>query len=383
MKCSVCGASLGKPIYDSDASSSMTSLCEIIPGSTKVYNCQSCSHIQSAEIENISEYYDKQYTILVNSEEEDQIYEVIEDNIIYRSEHQLNTLVNKLELDSKPNTKILDYGCAKGALIRQLKSLQPDLSLHLFDVSDRYIQFWERFLNADQWATYEIPEKWHGYFDVVTSFFALEHIVDVHDTLRHVKKCLKPNGVFYFIVPNTHTNPGDFIVVDHVNHFTTNSLMRMLHDAGFGDIDVDETSHRGAFVVVARQGSKDADGKQITNIKQTLRSTRDMSEYWKNCADSVRIFENNHKSKDAAIYGSGFYGCYIFSQLQEVESVKCFLDQSPYQQNSTLQDKPIVSPLQLPKNVEAVYVGLNPSIAKREIGKVDSLCDRQLDFFYL
>ena len=201
MKCSVCGASLGEPIYDSDSSISMTSLCEIIPGSTKVYNCQVCSHIQSAEINNISVYYDKQYTILVNSEEEDQIYEVVEGNIVYRSEHQLNTLVNKLELDSKPETKILDYGCAKGALIRQLSSLQPDLSLHLFDVSDRYIQFWKRFLNADRWATYEVPKKWHGYFDVVTSFFALEHILDLHDTLMKVKKCLKPDGVFYFIVP--------------------------------------------------------------------------------------------------------------------------------------------------------------------------------------
>ncbi len=383
LKCNVCRSLLGEPIYDSGSSVSLTSLCEIIPGSSKVYDCQSCSHIQSAEIANVSDYYDKQYTILVNSEEEDQIYEVVEGNLVYRSEHQLKLLINKLGLHSKPKTKILDYGCAKGALIRQLSSLQLNLSLHLFDVSDRYIQFWERFLNADQWATYEIPEKWHCYFDVVTSFFALEHIVDLDDTLRQIKKCLSPDGVFYFVVPNTYTNPADFIVVDHVNHFTSNSLLRMLLDAGFDSVEIDEKSHRGAFVVVARKGIEGTARQQAKNVEQTLKSTRDISAYWKHCADSIQSFENSHQGKKSAIYGAGFYGCYILSQLQKTEFVSCFLDQSPFQQNETIYDKPVLSPSQLSENVEVIYVGLNPSVARNGIGDIVTLRERQIDYFYL
>ena len=65
------------------------------------------------------------------------------------------------------------------------------------------------------------------------------------------------------------------------------------------------------------------------NIEQTLKSTREMSTYWQNCADSIRRFENSHQGKESAIYGSGFYGSYIFSQLKEAGLVKCFLDQKP------------------------------------------------------
>ena len=84
----------------------------------------------------------------------------------------IDVLQNKLELDA--DTKILDYGCAKSSMMRALQKDLPALRPFLYDVSDRYVPFWEKFAEPSNWAVYATPSSWDGYFDIVTSFFALE-----------------------------------------------------------------------------------------------------------------------------------------------------------------------------------------------------------------
>ena len=56
-------------------------------------------------------------------------------------------------------------------------------------------------------------------------------------------------------MPNVRRNAGDFIVVDHVNHFMPTSLRLLFANAGFTDVVIDEASHAAAYVVTARRGS--------------------------------------------------------------------------------------------------------------------------------
>ncbi|HEX5337634.1 MAG TPA: hypothetical protein VFW53_04285, partial [Gallionella sp.] len=158
--CNLCGTHLTDLIYESGSAKSLTSLCTVYPEATRVYFCHSCGHVQSVEIGNIDSYYDKDYDILVASEEEDQIYEVVDGRNVYRTDHQVVTLLNKIELP--PGAKILDYGCAKSSTMHRLADRQIGIQPYLFDVSDRYIPFWKKFLSEDQWATYSIPAAWDG-----------------------------------------------------------------------------------------------------------------------------------------------------------------------------------------------------------------------------
>lgn len=359
MKCNVCGSADTVEIYRSGNGRSLTSLCEVMPGEVRVWSCRSCSHLFGQPLPDTDAFYDTDYKILLAHEDEDQIYEVKGDTITYRTDHQMAVLMDLAA--PKDGARVLDYGCAKAAMAKRLKTARPDLSINLFDVSGMYEPYWEKFVRPDGTAIYETPEAWNGQFDLVTSFFAFEHIPDPAKSLAHVHALLADGGMFYAIVPDTFGNIADFVVIDHVNHFTRPSVHRLLSDAGFGDIAISDTLHRGALVFSARKGSASSEAPETAEV---LARSRDIAAYWQNINGRLRAAEAT-VTGEAAIYGSGFYGSYILAQLRQPENVTCFLDKNPFQQGKTLFSKPVLSPDALPASTGAFYIGLNPSIARK------------------
>lgn len=367
--CNVCGAALSPRVYTSGGDTSIDSLCRIVKLQTYVRVCTTCAHVQTEELLDTDAYYDKGYDILLESEDEDQIYEVIDGNPVYRTEHQVNTLLSKLQL--KPGALMLDYGCAKSGTYRALGKVRPDLQLHLFDVSERYIPFWATFLSPENWAAYQPRPEWEGRFEVITSFFAFEHIAEPNKALANVAKLLKSGGKFYCIVPNIFTNIADFIVVDHINHFTEASLSHMFLAAGFNTVDIDTQSHRGAFVVTAEKALGQPKQADVIGL---LKGIHDMAEFWSAAAAKNREFERTLAADEVlAIYGAGFYGTFLFTTLRSPERVSCFLDQNPFLQGHSIQGKPVVKPSAMSAGVTTLLVGLNPVSAKSIVERMPTL----------
>lgn len=384
-RCSVCGQALCDPLYTSGNGQSLTSLCRIHPGQTRVFACRNCAHLQTATIENVNAYYDSEYDILVESEEEDQIYEVRDGEPTYRTEHQIRVLQDKLGL--RGHVDLLDYGCAKSSTIRALCAMAPGIAPHAFDVSARYIPFWEKFIPVGNWAVNTVKSEWTSRFDVVTSFFSLEHIPAVADSVLEIASLLQPGGIFYCIVPNVFGNSADFIVVDHCNHFTEPSLHRLLVDAGLQPREIDATAHRGAFVVVAE---KPAHGEVVevpaprTVIERTCDELSALATFWRNAASRIRAYESGLKDdRRVAIYGAGFYAAFITAALAQPGRIVCYLDQNPFLQGKDFNARPILPPTELPEGVETVLVGLNPAHASAIIADIPALEGRRLDYFYL
>jgi SAM-dependent methyltransferase len=387
VKCNICNHQLVTPIFSSKENISITSLCEVYPQKTEVFFCENCGHLQTTPLIDIEKYYDLSYKILIDTEEEDQLYQAIDGQKKYRIDHQLETLLNKVVVPQ--NAQILDYGCAKSATFKKLVQIRTDLTPHLFDVSEMYIPFWEKFVQPDNWATYIVKPEWEEYFDLVTSFFALEHVAKPEEMLIAIDRLLKPGGVFYGIVPNTYTNIADFVVIDHVNHFSESSLEFLLKNTGFESIDIDTESHNGAFVVTAKKKSTNRSSQlenwssqdAIANLEQQANL---IAEYWHNITAKVRNFESeHHDSQSVAIYGSGFYGTLIATCLKNLDRVECFVDLSPYRQGKYLLEKPIVSPQELSRSIELVYVGLNPQIGSHSIAGIDDWGGYRHKYFYL
>jgi 2-polyprenyl-3-methyl-5-hydroxy-6-metoxy-1,4-benzoquinol methylase len=387
LSCNVCAAPLTHALYESVDMNSLTSLCQLRSGATRVYACGRCAHLQTEEMADAASFYERDYDILVNSEEEDQIYEVKPDGTqVYRTAHQVKVLLDKLPLPS--GARILDYGCAKSAMTKSLLAQRSDIEPHLFDVSARYIPFWEKFIEPGRWAVHETPSAWQGYFDVVTSFFSMEHMVQPEASVLKMAGMLKPGGALYCIVPNVATNVADFIVLDHVNHFSAPSLAYLLSGAGLVVESIDDTAHRGAFVVVARSVNKaepmGLPAEFSHNVQDWLSRFQGMASFWSNAAERVRAQEAQlPPDAETAIYGAGFYGAFVVSCLKEPQRVVCHLDQNVYLQGRELNGRPIFLPAQLPVHIQNVWVGLNPTHARQIVSQVDALKARSMSFLYL
>jgi SAM-dependent methyltransferase len=384
MNCTVCGTPLSDKLYDSGDALSLTSLCTVHDGRTEVYACSCCAHVQSTAMAGIDAYYDDSYDILVDSEEEDQIYEVVAGHKVYRTEHQVKVLRDKFELTT--GMRILDYGCAKSATMRTLAGQIPGLEVHLFDVSDRYRPFWDKFIARERGATFELPADWQGSFEAVTSFFSLEHMAQPQDALHKIARLLRTGGTFYGIVPNVLANIADLIVVDHVNHFTPLSLAWLLRANGFEVQEISDSAHRGALVFVARKLGQPAvtQSARQDEVQAIVNQAHRIADFWQQAGARVQAFEQTlPPDVPVALYGAGFYGAFIASWLRQPQRIRHVIDQNAFLQGRQLHGAPVIAPGDLPADVSTLLVGLSPAHARQIVGDIDAFTGRSLNCFYL
>ncbi|WP_454737358.1 class I SAM-dependent methyltransferase [Cupriavidus necator] len=383
--CNVCGNALETPIYESAEDSSITTMNILVPGRTRVFPCGHCGHLQTAELQDAVDYYANVYAINLTSDDDDQLYQIMDGRPVYRADHQAEVLLSKLDLFD--GCRILDYGCAKAPTLKKVAARAPQVRPFLFDVTDKYQEFWRKFPGVAGWACHQTDPAWAATMDVVLSFYALEHISALQDAVANIKALLKPGGIFYFTVPNVQQSPSDFIVADHVNHFTEESLHYLLGAQGFDHIEVDARAHDAAYVVTARLGAG-ASGKPVMPapgaIARLDAAARKMSEYWSGVAGRIQAFERSQPAgATSAIYGAGFFGNFIAATLASMSHVACFVDRNAHLQGRQCLDREVVAPAALPAHVGHLYVGLNPRISREAIRSIAGWQDRQLEIFYL
>jgi SAM-dependent methyltransferase len=381
--CMVCGTPCGEPAYRHDGVTSVSSTARPISAPTVVYVCEVCAHVQTPPVGDLGAYYDTAYNVHLESDDSDDLYAVRDGVPVYRAQHQANVALEKLALPA--GASVLDYGCGKGMSLRALLAARPDLDGAVFDVSDAYRAAWDAFVPRENQAAYAAPASWAGRFDAVLSFFALEHAGEPRAFLREVRALLRPGGELHLTVPNVRRNVGDFIVVDHVNHFMPTSLRRAFADAGFVDVRIDEDAHDAAYVVDARRGP---DGAPLAaapaDVSRYVAEAHHFAAFWSAASDAVTAFEREHaRGRRSAIYGSGFYGVFIASRLADRANLSYFLDRNPHQQAKRIFDRPVLPPDALGDDVDVIYVGLNPARAKEIAAGVAPLHRRAREYFYL
>jgi SAM-dependent methyltransferase len=349
----------------------------------EVFLDEELGHLHTKCYINTEKYYDREYFLYTEDEENDILYAVKDGEKIFRQQHQLNVLLEKINFN-KP-LRILDYGCAKGTVMKRLRQVYPQTQVYLFDVSQMYIPLWNKFLSEAYYATYQPKPEWSDYFDVVTSFFAFEHITDPKQEFLNVRKLLKDEGIFYCIVPNVHENPCDLIVADHLHHYSSASIKYLLAKTGFRLIEIDTTSHFAAYIIIAQKANKDRLDCNINQdeVKQANISARNTASYWTELQNKIESYERQTEGRATAIYGAGVYGNFIASVLKNKSNLACFIDQNPIIQGKYIQEKQVLSPEQLPNNIQDVYVGLNPKIAKAAIQEIQEWKSKTINFFYL
>lgn len=371
--CPVCSASLSEPVYRGAVGRSLDSLGRLLPFETRVHCCRSCDHVSTEPIPDLDLYYAENYRISLGSEDDDQLYEMVGNTRVFRTDHQARLLTELVEW--QPGARVLDFGCAKASTLRKAMPALPNVELSLYDVSDHYRTHWDTFVPRQRQAVHTLPDDWRGRFDLVTSLFSLEHIATPKTALDDISSLLADEGYLYLVVPDMFTNPGDFVVLDHVNHFTIASLERLLSDAGLTIRWVRNDVHRGALVAMAGKTPN-----PIPAPRQSPSGDPDkLAEWWNGIAGRVRAIEQRCDG-DSAIYGAGFYGSFVYATLENPKRVRCFLDNNPYLQGTQHLSKPILPPADCPPSIRDLWIGLNPLHARRIMAGINlgSVSPRQL-----
>lgn len=379
--CNTCKSPLGTPVFTGEESASITTMNVLIAGQTRVFLCDRCGHLQTQALPDLERYYAEEYTINADGVDDDQLYEIRDGREIYRSEHQAAVLMHKLDLSGR--LSVLDYGCAKGATLRRVVDAFPNVQPYLFDVTERYLDFWKTFPGNPRFAVHKVDRDWAGTLDVVLSFYALEHIPDLSAALRDFRDLLKPGGTLYFIVPNVYQNPADFIVADHVNHFCEKSIRTMLMSAGFGDIAIDAAAHAAAFVVTCRKAVM-SDSSVTPVGGDRIAEVSDLVDFWGKAKARIQAAEAGLPQEAiVAIYGAGIYGNFVRTCLRKPESVAGFMDQNRYLHGRLINGLTVFKPAELASSVAVVFVGLNPRIARDAMSKVEAVTERSLPCIFL
>ena len=354
MHCRICDSSSNK-ILELPQSQQVTSLGRLIDGQASIYQCSNCSHCQTETNINLSEYYSSDYKTLMHSADEDDVYKIVNGRPIWRAEHMSTTFISKLKkisnFSASNRINFLDFGTGKGLFPKTVAQKSPQYNLHLYDVSRNYISSWETFCDPSRYSCYEFPSVWQDFFDVVTSMFSLEHVVDPLSELKKISSLLRPDGFLYIVVPNMYSeNMFDMVVVDHIHHYSECSMLKALEQAGLSLVEADHVSHEQASIYIAQRRCKAVtDSVQNFDIDKYLETQNKISMSFSQMSHEIIQFSARAANIPLVVVGAGVIGTYVKSVLDDICDISMFIDSNIYKQSKGWLSLPVNSPSSIPK----------------------------------
>ncbi len=208
------------------------------------FKCNKCGLVYLANWRSVSFLYNDKYFFEEYKKQYGKTY--LEDfNFIKESGKRRIEIIKRFVsggMETKP--RLLDIGCAYGAFLQAAS--EEGFSVLGMDISCEATRYVREELNLEARCGDFIKTELGKYssdggFDVVTMWFVIEHLVDLGDTLKKVRRLLKRGGIFAFSTPNLcgisgRRNLKKFLEnspIDHFFIFSHKSAGRILKDYGF------------------------------------------------------------------------------------------------------------------------------------------------------
>ena len=232
-------------------------------------------------------------------------------------------------LENEPHS-ILEVGCGQGEFLAALAEITA-ADLLGFDPSFRS----DSGTTAKVIAEY-LPTAPTSKFDLVITRMTLEHIGRPQDFLQNLSGWVTDDGTLITQVPNAERIMAGQQVCElfyeHVNYFTTSSLLHALERAGFHDNQVSITYEEQHLTVFSRRTG--LDGKRAASETTSMGTVLPTSlerfiSYW-----NQTLQEKAASGREIWIWGTGSRATTFLSFVHAPESLCGAIDINPLREGS-------------------------------------------------
>jgi len=321
-----------------------------------ILECQNCKLIMLGEVPvDLKEaYYNEDY--YTNSERNvvekagyDEVYELMAPAFLMWEQSVIATLSRI----NKSKTRLLEVGCATGALLDMTKELNPDIEVTGIDISD--YAAW--VCNQKGHEAYAIQvEEFHAKnnYDIIFSSETLEHLDEPMGFLHGIKQNLNKDGVFVFYVPSISradalehkTKYVRFVNnLEHLLHFTPEFLQGALTETFGKEVIIKEfDAGFGPYIVGAVTSSKKY-ASEFSEIMDAVQNEKTSSKDTKKLIDIAvislkfgkfefaqklkNLISALQKSQDKSVLLEGLMGYHKGEIINSSKSFEKYLTKNP------------------------------------------------------
>ena len=261
-------------------------------------------------------------------------------------------------VDLPERAQVLDFGCGTGAALRTYSTRYPKWTLYGAELSvDNLASLREipGFVRLFTCPPADIPMR----FDLITSFHALEHVLEPVEMLRDLSRLLKDGGILFVQVPDVRRTPYDLVIADHLLHFTLETLSLAVQRAGCKSLEVTDAVLPKELTLIA-QPNKMLPQAPARSPDQRESIDRVASQLDWLCAQAASANTIARDARQFGLFGTSISATWLASELDE--ELCFFVDEDEGRIGRQHMGRPIISPHSIDAETD-VYVPLVPDIA--------------------
>ena len=249
---------------------------------------------------------------------------------------------------------LLDVGCGNGDL---LKALPQTLARHGIDIDEQTLN---RVAQDAPGIDFRVCDfnglKGLPQVDVITMLHVLEHLPDPDVFLAQLRELSKSSVALVVEVPVVDRaaelqdrDVVGFFTVQHLTHFSKNTLERMLAKHGWLVVHAEAMAGYNGWRVVAEHGPVQTD---VGNDASGLIAAHTYLDVWKHNVELVqRRIETLNGTEQVMVWGAGQHTEYLelLTRLFELDASFVVVDSDPMKQGQHYHSLPVLSPDQIPE----------------------------------
>lgn len=179
----------------------------------------------------------------------------------YREMHRANQRVSRLKEFYKTGDKVLDIGAGAGFFTHVLQKNNVDISG--IEPNKGYSEFARNRLGLDQIQTGYLNDiQGFGSYDLITINHVFEHLPEPAQSLDHMHKLLKEDGILIMEVPSAEADyhaPGKVFHVGHLYWYNADTLRALVIKHGFEILDLQHQEGTKHLNIALKKGTPPQD----------------------------------------------------------------------------------------------------------------------------